>query len=114
MKFLYITLVILFSSPTEATELYVLPSGSPISTCPGQPCQSLAQYTESLPFYGSDTVFKFLPGTHYVSNPLVFANAHNVSVIGSPTTFESEWPVLRIHSLFCPDCKENDESQCVF
>ena len=61
-----------------ATEYYVRPTETTNASCPAQPC---LQYTNSADHYfGSNTVFKFLPGNHIMDGPLIIGNVHNMSL----------------------------------
>ena len=65
-----------------ATEYYVRPTEPTNTSCPaGQSCLTLNHYTSgSDHYFKSNTVFKFLPGTHRINKPLQIRNVHNVSL----------------------------------
>ena len=65
-----------------ATEYYVRPTYPSNTSCPaGQSCLTLDHYTnDSNNYFKSNTVFKFLPGTHRIKRPLQIRNLHNVSL----------------------------------
>ena len=64
-----------------ATEYYVRPTEPTNTSCPAQPCLTLSQYTsDSDHYFKSNTVFKFLPGTHHMDRPLTIGNVHNMSL----------------------------------
>ena len=65
-----------------ATEYYVRPTESTNISCPaGQSCLTLNHYTsDSDHYFKSNTVFKFLPGTHQINRPLQIRNVHNISL----------------------------------
>ena len=65
-----------------ATEYYVRPTEPTNISCPaGQSCLTLNHYTsDSDHYFKSNTVFKFLPGTHRINKPLQIRNVHNVSL----------------------------------
>ena len=65
-----------------ATEYYVRPTEPTNTSCPaGQSCLTLNHYTSgSNHYFKSNTVFKFLPGTHRINTPLQIRNVHNVSL----------------------------------
>ena len=65
-----------------ATEYYVRPTEPTNTSCPaGQSCLTLNHYTsDSNNYFKSNTVFKFLPGTHRINKPLHIRNVHNVSL----------------------------------
>ena len=71
-----------------ATEYYVRPTESTNTSCPaGQSCFTLNHYTsDSNNYFKSNTVFKFLPGTHQINRPLQIRNVHNVSLIALDQT----------------------------
>ena len=66
-----------------ATEYYVRPTEPTNISCPaGQSCHTLNHYTSvSDHYFKSNTVFKFLPGTHRINRSLQIRNVHNVSLI---------------------------------
>ena len=118
MYFLHLVLVFFIcTAELEATEYYVQPTEPPGTSCPGQPCLTLSQYSDLINLeqgFGSDAVFKFLPGTHNVSSPLTFTNASNVSLIGTQSNSESDLPVLITQSFACFYCDERNHSGCDF
>ena len=65
-----------------ATEYYIRPTEPTNISCPaGQSCLTLNHYTSgSDHYFKSNTVFKFLPGTHRINTPLHIRNVHNVSL----------------------------------
>ena len=64
-----------------ATEYYVRPTEPTNTSCPAQPCLTLSQYINgSDHFFQSNTVFKFLPGTHHMDTPLIIADIYNMSL----------------------------------
>ena len=65
-----------------ATEYYVRPTEPTNTSCPaGKSCLTLDHYTnDSNNYFKSNTVFKFLPGTHRINRPLQIRNVHNVSL----------------------------------
>ena len=68
-------------SLSGATDYYVRPTEPPETPCPSQPCLTLnAYYTEYDYYFKSNTVFRFMQGTHHVDRPLVFSNLVNVSL----------------------------------
>ena len=63
-----------------ATEYYVRPTEPTNTSCPGQPCLTLSQYSkDSDHYFKSNTVFKFLPGTHRIDRPVLVTNIQNIS-----------------------------------
>ena len=71
-------------SQCGANEYYVRPTEPTNTSCPGQPCLTLNQYTNDFSHYfASDTVFKFLPGTHLMNRALEIRDIHNISLTGS-------------------------------
>ena len=71
-------------SQCGATEYYVRPTEPTNTSCPGQPCLTLNQYTnDSSHYFNSDTVFRFLPGTHLMDKPLEIRDVHNISIKAS-------------------------------
>ena len=64
-----------------ATEYYVRPTEPTNTSCPAQPCLTLSQYTsDSDHYFKSNTVFKFLSGTHHMDRPLTIGNVHSMSL----------------------------------
>ena len=64
-----------------ATEYYVRPTEPTNTSCPAQPCLTLNQYTsDSDHYFKSNTVFKFLPGTHHMDRPVTIGNVQNMSL----------------------------------
>ena len=74
-----------------ATEYYVRPTEPTNTSCPAQPCLTLNQYVnDSDHYFQSNTVFKFLPGTHHMDRPVTIGNVHNMSL----ENFSDERPHL--------------------
>ena len=74
-----------------ATEYYVRPTEPTNTSCPAQPCLTLNQYVnDSDHYFQSNTVFKFLPGTHHMDRPVTIGNVHNMSL----ESFSNEYPHL--------------------
>ena len=74
-----------------ATEYYVRPTEPTNTSCPAQPCLTLNQYVnDSDHYFQSNTVFKFLPGTHHMDRPVTIGNVHNMSL----ENFSEERPHL--------------------
>ena len=74
-----------------ATEYYVRPTEPTNTSCPAQPCLTLNQYVDdSDRYFQSNTVFKFLPGTHHMDRPVTIGNVHNMSL----ENFSEERPHL--------------------
>ena len=67
----------------EATVHYVRPTDSPTTTSPSCPtghlCLTLNDYFTNN-YFQSNTIFKFLPGTHNLERPLFLKNLNNVSL----------------------------------
>ena len=65
----------------EATVYYVRPTESTsTSSCPaGQECLTLSEYFTNN-YFKSNTVFRFLPGTHNMDRPLYLRNLYNVTL----------------------------------
>ena len=68
-------------SQCGATEYYVRPTEPTNTSCPGQLCLTLSQYSnDSNLYFKSNTVFKFLPGTHLIDKPVHVRNIQNMSL----------------------------------
>ena len=67
-----------------ATQYYVTPTEPTNTSCPAQPCLTLNHYTNhSNRYFKSNTVFKFLPGTHLMNRPLEIRDVENISLEAS-------------------------------
>ena len=67
-----------------ATQYYVTPAEPTNTSCPAQPCHTLNHYTNhSDRYFKSNTVFKFLPGTHLMNRPLEIRDVKNISLEAS-------------------------------
>ena len=81
-------LFLLLAAQCGATEYYVKPTVPLNTSCPGQPCLTLSQYTNDSSYYiRSNTVFTFLPGEHVIERPLEVQNVNNVTL--RPSSEES-------------------------
>ena len=70
----------LFPMLCGAAEHYIRPTDATNTPCPGQPCFTIDQYAnQSDRYFKSNITFKFLPGTHHLSRPLLFQDLHNVT-----------------------------------
>ena len=89
----------------QANVYYVSPTTSPQLArdsvpCPttGEPCFSLNYYS-SRHYFSSDSVFRFLPGTHTIEQPLTISYLTNVTleaaVLGGPQ------PIVEVESIHC-------------
>ena len=77
-----------------ATEYYVRPTKPTNTSCPAQPCLTLSEYTSgSEHYFKSNTVFRFLPGTHHMDRPLIVNHVHNMS-LESQSDESDEYPHL--------------------
>ena len=76
-----VILVLPILSLCGATQYYVRPTEPTNTSCPAQPCLTLSQYiNDSGQYFRSNTVFKFLPGTHHMDRPLNVTYVHNLSL----------------------------------
>ena len=92
-----------------ATEYYVRPTEPTNTSCPAQPCLTLSQYTsDSDHYFKSNTVFKFLPGTHHMDRPLTIGNVHNISFEGLSNE-NDEYP-----HLVAQFSSETEGRECVY
>ena len=71
--------------PTDAELIYVKPSGTDESNgCPAQPCLMLRDYAnEASQYFQDNTTFKFLPGLHYLEDPIQLTNISNIALVSS-------------------------------
>ena len=72
-----------------ATQYYVIPTEPTNTSCPAQPCHTLNHYTNhSDHYFKSNTVFKFLPGTHLMDRALEIRDVENISLEASDDNSE--------------------------
>ena len=91
--FLFVLLQIV--SLCGATEYYVRPTEPTNKSCPGQPCLTINQYTnDSDHYFKSNTVFKFLLGTHELYQPVYMKNVSNVSLESYIINNTNRYPLL--------------------
>ena len=78
-----------------ATEYYVRPTEPTNTSCPGQPCLTINQYTnDSDHYFKSNTVFKFLLGTHELYQPVYIKNVSNVLLESYIINDTNRYPLL--------------------
>ena len=66
-----------------AVGYFVKPTQPANSSCPGQPCLTLAEYINNTEYYfrsNNNSVFRFLSGRHHISSPVVVTDAYNVTL----------------------------------
>jgi len=64
-------------------------------TLSAQPCLTLNQYAnDSDHYFKSNTVFKFLPGTHHMDRPITIGNVHNMSLESLNSDKNDKYPHL--------------------
>ena len=91
------------------TEYYVRPTEPTNTSCPAQPCLTLSQYSsDSDHYFKSNTVFKFLSGTHHMDRPLTIRHVHNMS-LESLSDESDKYPHL-VAQLSC----ETEECECIY
>ena len=94
-----------------AAQYYVTPTEPANTSCPAQPCLTLNQYTNhSDRYFKSNTVFKFLPGTHFMDRPLEIKNVQNISleaVVSSDGNDDIVYPLL-VARFNCQSQTNND------
>ena len=80
VKLTGIFLFLLVQRTTAQKVYYVKPSGSSLnSSCPGQPCLTLAQYTEQTSdYFITSSTFVFLAGNHTVLSVINLTNISNI------------------------------------
>ena len=85
MALIYFLLILLIPDPILCeAEYYVRPSEPTNSSgsCPGVPCLTFSQYVSDMNHYfQSNTVFRFLSGTHVLEQSLTLRNIHNISLM---------------------------------
>ena len=101
-----------------ATEYYVRPTEPTNTSCPGQPCLTMDQYTNDPDrYFKSNTVFKFLSGTHKLIRPVRMEGVCNVSLqayVHDPYNNAYSYPLLLgWFSGHLTDCsRSNEADQC--
>ena len=123
----HLLLLIPVLSLCGATEYYVRPTEPTDTSCPGQPCLTLSQYSnDSDHYFKSNTVFKFLPGIHHIDKHIQFKNVQNMSLESSSdqsdqyphveVKFNSDLEVCNCDSIYdysCAAINFNDVSDVV-
>lgn len=88
MKSLASTFVVLQVLALTCTSIsrirYVKPGNVSSSSCPGQPCLTLEQYTEhTLAYFTVGSTFVFLPGNHSVKSSINLSNVSDITLRGT-------------------------------
>ena len=84
LDFLFYLLALIVTAPylCGATEYYVRSTEFISTSCPVQPCLTFSQYiNDAGTFFKSNTVFRFLSGTHEVNASVIVSNVHNISLL---------------------------------
>ena len=84
LLFLFYLLALIVTAPylCGATEYYVRSTELISTSCPAQPCLTFSQYiNDAVTFFKSNTVFRFLSGTHEVNASVMVSNVHNISLL---------------------------------
>ena len=84
MAVICLLLVLVLPAPIlcAGTEYYVRPSLPSNTSCPAHPCLTFGQYVnDSDHFFQSNTLFRFLPGTHVIRRSVTLSNIHNMSLV---------------------------------
>ena len=84
LDFLFYLLALIVTAPylCGATEYYVRSTEFISTSCPAQPCLTFSQYiNDAGTFFKSNTVFRFLSGTHEVNASVIVSNVHNISLL---------------------------------
>ena len=84
----------------EGIEYHVKPTDSEVTQCPGQPCQTLAEYLENKTWdYTSHARVVIMPGHHRVAQLFLVRLAFNLTLLGSTRvnhTPQDTRPILHI------------------
>ena len=84
----------------EGIEYHVKPTDSEVTQCPGQPCQTLAEYLENKTWdYTSHARVVIMPGHHRVAQLFLVRLAFNFTLLGSTRvnhTPQDTRPILHI------------------
>ena len=84
LLFFFYLLALIVTAPylCGATEYYVRSTELTSTSCPVQPCFTFSQYiNDAVTFFKSNTVFRFLSGTHEVNASVIVSNVHNISLL---------------------------------
>jgi len=69
---------------SEGIEYHVKPTDPEVTQCPGQPCQTLAEYLENSTWdYTSHSKVAIMPGHHRVPRSFLVRFAVNLTLLGS-------------------------------
>ena len=96
LSFLHLVaqVLVLVCSTTTSDIRYVRPAGSPLSSCPGQPCLTLHEYVE-INNFTNGTTLQFLPGNHTLQQSFILVHFSNF-------TFESAFN-HSVPNIICKD-----------
>ena len=79
-------LFLLIFPPCCAQNTYYV-STSPDTSCPGEPCHTLTEYTEQADLYfTSNSTFIFLPGNHTLENFVSVTDVSNLTLLGDSSS----------------------------
>ena len=89
---------------SEGIEYHVKPTDPEVPQCPGQPCQTLAEYLENSTWdYISHSKVAIMPGHHRVPGSFHVRFAFNLTLFGSTRvnhTLHDTRPILHIASIW--------------
>ena len=89
---------------SEGIEYHVKPTDPEVTQCPGQPCQTLAEYLENKTWdYTLHARVVFMPGNHRVTQLFFVKLAFNLTLLGSTSvnhTLHDSRPILHIASIW--------------
>ena len=88
---LLITMYLILFNMAEGKPIYVTPNIT-MDLCAGTPCFEWNTYVHNASSnFLSDTMFIFLPGTHFLDSHVIVANKDNLQMIGSPNL--TQYPI---------------------
>jgi len=97
-------LLLALDHTSEGIEYHVKPTGPEVTQCPGQPCQTLAEYLENSTWDNtSHSKVLFMPGHHRVAQLFFLWYAVNLTLLGSTSsnhTLHDTRPILHIASIW--------------
>jgi len=97
-------LLLALDHTSEGIEYHVKPTDPEVTQCPGQPCQTLAEYMENTTWdYTSHSKVVFMPGHHRVARSFLVRFAVNLTMLGSTSvnhTLHDTCPTLHIASIW--------------
>ena len=96
-------LLLTLEHTSEGIEYHVKPTDPEVTQCPGQPCQTLAEYLENKTWdYSSHAKVVIMPGHHRVTQSFLVIFAFNFTLLGGISdnhTLHDTRPILHVASI---------------